>query len=175
MITGEAIKELLVEDITLIDLNFFNPPEHEDLYNLNPIYLSYFIEWISYKNYLFAKSRGFHDLTHEWRRTHHVEDYDQVDSRAYIVHSWLKYLKFGHQFATDVVSRQIRYRLITSEEGIELVKKYDHNLDLLCVRDFCDFCGYTESEFWNIVNKFYNRHLFQKNSYGEWKLKSPIS
>ena len=50
------------------------------------------------KNYQFAKSHGFHDLTHEYR-THHVENFDQVDSRV-LVHSWLKYptwLCHGHR------------------------------------------------------------------------------
>ena len=172
--SGIDKEELLIDGITLNDLNFFDPPSREEIGKLNPIYLSYFIEWNSYKNYLFARKRGFHDLTHEWRRTHTVEDYDQVDSRGYNVHSWLKYPKFGHQFATDVVSRQIRYGLITREKGIELVKKHDHDLDPLCVRDFCEFLGYRESEFWSIVDKFYNKELFEKNSNGEWKLKDSI-
>ena len=37
-----------------------------------------------------------------------------------------------------------------------------------------DFCGYTESEFWAIMDKFYNRDLFEKNDCGEWQLKHPI-
>ena len=169
--SGIEKKELVnIKNVTLNELNFFDPPLKSEIDKLEPIYLSYFIEWNSYKNYLFAKSRGFHDLTHEWRRTHAVEDYDQVDSRAYNVHSWLKYPKFGHQFTTDVVSRQIRYGLITRKKGIELVKKHDHNLDPLCVRDFCEFLGYSESEFWSIVDGFYNKDLFEKNVFAEWKL-----
>ena len=50
----------------------------------------------------------------------------------------------------------------------------DGKLDPLCVRDFCEFCGYTETEFWAILDKFYNRDLFEKNEYGEWQLKHPI-
>ena len=42
------------------------------------------------------------------------------------------------------------------------------------MRDFCAFCGYTESEFWAIMDKFYNRDLFEKNACGEWVLKHPI-
>ena len=83
--------------------------------------------------------------------------------------------KFGHQFTTDYASRFIRYGIITREEAIELVKKHDHALDPKCVRDFCEFCGYTESEFWSIVDKFYNTDLFKKNEFGKWVLKEPIS
>ena len=68
----------------------------------------------------------------------------------------------------------IRYGMMTREEAIPIIKARDGKLDPLCVRDFCDFCGYTESEFWAILDKFYNRDLFEKNEYGEWQLKHPI-
>lgn len=68
----------------------------------------------------------------------------------------------------------IRYRLITREEGIELVKRHDHNLDPKAVKDFMAFAGYTATEFWGIVNKFYNREIFELNEFGEWKLKVPV-
>lgn len=172
--SGIDMEELLVNGITLKEMNFFNPPPEEDLEKLDPIYLSYFVDWNSYKNYKFAKSRGFHDLTQEWRRRHHMDDFDQVDSRAYLVHPWLKYPKFGHASTTDYASRFIRYGLLTRDEGVELVRKHDHDIDPLCVRDFCEFCGYRESEFWAIVDKLYNRDLFIKNSVGEWVLKEPV-
>ena len=169
---GIPTEELLKEGVTLKDLNFFEPPANEELQKLEPIYLSYFVKWNSYENYLFAKNRGFHDLTHEWNRTHHIENFDQVDSRAYLVHPWLKYPKFGHATATDYAARFIRYGMLTRDEAFELVKKHDHDLDVLCVRDFCEFMGYSEIEFWAIIEKLYNKELFEKNKFGQWHLKS---
>lgn len=145
------------------ELNFFDAPTPKEIAGLESVYISYFVEWNSFKNYQFAKSVGFHDLTHEWQRTHHVEQFDQVDSRAYLVHSWLKYPKFGHASATDYASRMVRYGLIDRAKAIELVKAHDHDLDPLCVRDFCDFLGYTEAEFWSIVRMFYNPKIFDSN------------
>ena len=84
--------------------------------------MSYFVPWNSYKNYQIAKEHGFHDLTHEWDRTHHAENFDQIDSRAYLVHSWLKYPKFGHAAATDYTARYIRYGMMTREEAIPIIK-----------------------------------------------------
>jgi N-acetyl sugar amidotransferase len=172
--SGVVTKELLGEGITLKDLNFFEPPSSSDLDTLDPIYLSYFVEWNSYSNFLFAKSRGFHDLTHEWVRTHHIENFDQVDSRAYLVHAWMKYPKFGHASATDYASRFVRYGLLSREQAVELVKQRDHDLDARCIRDFCEFMGYHEEEFWDIVNKHYNKDIFEKNKLGEWVLKDII-
>ena len=169
--SGIPLEDILDEDITMKDLNFFNAPDKEELDRLDPIYLSYFVEWNSFHNYEFARKIGFHDLTHEWNRMQHIENFDQIDSRAYLVHSWMKYPKFGHGAATDYSARMIRYGLLTREEGFKLIEEHDHALDPLCVRDFCEFCGYTEREFWQIVDKFYNPDLFEKDSIGRWVLK----
>ncbi|SDB60051.1 N-acetyl sugar amidotransferase [Butyrivibrio sp. INlla16] len=175
-VASEVDEAELIENtgVSSKDLYFTRTPKDEELNKLDPIYISYFVQWNSFKNYEFAKKHGFHDLTHEWDRTHHVENFDQIDSRAYLVHSWLKYPKFGHGAATDYSSRMIRYGLITREEGIEKVRKFDHALDPKCVQDFCEFCNYSEAEFWKIVDSLYNKDLFEKNEYDCWVLKRPI-
>lgn len=173
--SGIAEEELIENaGVSIHDLVLTRAPKQAELDSLDPIYISYFVPWNSFTNYEFARKHGFHDLTHEWDRTQHVENFDQVDSRAYLVHPWLKYPKFGHTSATDYSARMVRYGLISREEAIELVKEHDGKLDPLCVRDFCEFCGYTETEFWAIVDKLYNRDIFYKNEIGEWELKNPI-
>ncbi len=171
---GMPMEELLGDGVTENDLSLTIAPTSEELAKLDPFYLSYFLPWNSMKNYQFSKSRGFHDLTHEWDRKHHAENFDQIDSRAYLVHSWLKYPKFGHAAATDYTARYIRYGLLNRDEAVEIIKERDGALDPLCVRDFCEFCGYTESEFWNVIDKMYNKELFYKDEYGRWMLKNPI-
>lgn len=166
--------ELLGDGVTERELHLTNAPSKEELDRLDPMYLSYFMPWNSFQNYQFAKSRGFHDLQGEWNRAHHVENFDQVDSRAYLVHSWMKYPKFGHQTATDYAARYVRYGLWTRERAIEAVRAHDHNLDPQSVRDFCQFTGYSESEFWAIVDRFYNREIFHRDAYGRWALNDPI-
>lgn len=166
--------ELLGYGVEESALAMVDAPTALDMEKLEPIYLSYFMEWNSYKNYIFAKSRGFHDLTHEWDRAHHVECFDQVDSRGYLVHPWLKYPKFGHASATDYTSRFIRYGMMTREEAIELVKQRDGNLDIKAVQDFCEFCGYKEKEFWEIIDHLYNREIFDRDEFGRWVLRNPI-
>lgn len=172
--SGISTSELLSETVSLKDLNFFEAPSNEYLDRLEPIYLSYFVEWNSFKNYEIAKKKGFHDLTHEWDRTHHVENFDQIDTPAYLVHSWMKYPKFGHASATDYAARMVRYGLLTRQEAIEMVKERDHALDPRSVREFCQFLGYSEAEFWTVVDNIYNLDLFQKNSLEQWVLKNPI-
>jgi len=173
---GIPLEEFLFDGITMKDIQFLQYPTKEDMKsaNLNPIYLSYFTRWSSYGHYLFSKNRGFKDLSNEWRRSHYIDDFCQVDSIAYLLHPWLKYPKFGHQQATDIASILIREGIITREKAIELVKKHDHELDQLVVDDFCSFCGYGRSEFWRIIDGFYNEDLFKKDKNGRWILKNPI-
>ena len=138
---------------------------------LDPAYLSYFLPWDGYRNYQVAKTYGFKDITHEWKREGYIEDYDQIDTIGYLVNAWLKYPKFGFHRATDVACYWIRSGKITREEGIKLVNKHDQKLDQKMLDDWLDFTGYTHKEFWNIVEKFWNRDIFYKTQDGLWKLK----
>ena len=85
---GFPMEELVGDGVTENDLSLTLAPSAEERAKLDPFYMSYFVPWNSYKNYQIAKEHGFHDLTHEWDRTHHAENFDQIDSRAYLVHPW---------------------------------------------------------------------------------------
>ena len=170
--SGIPKAELVAAGIPERELFFYDPPVIEN--DVVPMYLSYFIPWDSYRNYIFAKKQGFHDLYGEWDRSMTFEQIDQVDSAIYLLHPFLKYPKLGHGMATDYASKFIRNGKITREQGIELVKKHDHNLDNRVVREFCEFVGYKEWEFWAILDKWYNREIFEKNQFGEWVLKIPL-
>lgn len=63
------INEFIDDEIKEENLQLFFNPNKDKLDKLNPIYLSYFVKWNSYSNYIFAKSRGFTDLEGEWDRT----------------------------------------------------------------------------------------------------------
>ena len=141
--------------------------------DLEPIYLSYFVPWNSWQNYVFAKSRGFKDLIGEWNRTNHLEWFDQIDSIAYLLHPWMKFPKFAHSVVTDYASKFVRYGMMTRDEAIKVVKQKEHVLDQKIIDDFCKFTSYTLSEFWSIINKHYNLDLFERDGYG-WKRKYKV-
>jgi len=150
--------------ITDNELNMLKYPAREevDKADLKPIFLSYFIPWDGYRNYKIAKKYGFRDLTNEWHREGYIENYDQIDSIAYLMNVWMKYPKFGFARATDVVGYWIRSGKITREEGIALIKVHDHKLDQRVLNDFLTFTGYSDKEFWDIVEKFWDRDIFEK-------------
>jgi N-acetyl sugar amidotransferase len=116
------------------------------------MYMSYFIPWSSIDNYEIAKGLGFKDLTGEWDRLGTIENFEQIDSQAYMVHLWLKYPKFGFQRVCDIASRRVREGRLELEKAKKLIEKHDPVLDPIALKDFCKTCGYTEDKFWEIVN-----------------------
>jgi len=141
---------------------------------LNPIYLSYFVPWDSYHNFQVAQRYGFKHLEHEYVREGTVDSYDQIDSISYLLNPYMKYLKFGHSIATDQASRWIRSGLKTREEMIPIVEELDGKLDQGIVEKFCEFTKFSIDEFWNIMDKWYNPELFEKDTDGIWHPKFKV-
>jgi len=134
------------------------------------IYMSYFEPWSSTKHLEIAKRYGFVDLAHEWKREGCIEDFEQIDSVAYMTHLWLKYPKFGFQRTSDIASRRVREGLLSLSEAKKLIIERDHKLDQRAMEDLIKFCGYTPKQFWDIVDKFWNPDLFEKVD-GVWERK----
>lgn len=171
------LEEWLDDDITMGAMqNIIYPSEDEiKTAQLNPIYLSYFLPWDGFKNMSISKNYGFKSLgdTKEWVRSGFVEDYDQIDSPAYLIHPWLKYPKYGHARATDVCSSLIRLGYMTREYGKALVRQYDWQVDPWALQDFLKIIGENEIFFWKILDSMYNREIFYKKD-NLWYLKNPI-
>ena len=165
--------EWLDEDITMKDLYSIKQPSLEEMERneLEPIYLSYFVKWDSHHNYEVAKRHGFRHMEHEWIREGTIENYNQIDSPAYLINQWFKYPKFGHASVTEMASRYIRAGRMSREEAIKLVNEKDYKLDQKILDDYCNFIGISIKEFWEIADKWYNRDLFEQDKYGVWKKK----
>jgi len=155
------------------DLNQLIYPTTEEINKakLEPIYLSYFTQWDSYKNYLNAKEHGFTELKH-WNRKGHLDNFTQIDTIGYLIDCWFKFLKFGEGQVTDIASRMIRYGYLTRDEAIKLVNEKDWQLDEKVLDDYLDFTGYSKKEFFSIVNKFINKNIIEKK-HDTWRLKNP--
>lgn len=124
------------------------------------IYMSRYRPWSSVVNLEVAKANGFKTLSEipepdgVWERKGLIEDYEQIDSIAYITHLQLKYLKFKFSRATDIATRRLREGRITRQECDKLIAENDHLFDSRAIKDFCQTLNYSEKEFWAIANKF---------------------
>ena len=162
--------------LTEKDLDSSRQPDLKEVEKseLNSIYLSYFLPWDSHHNYEVAKLWGFRHLSHEYIREGTVDNYDQIDSIGYLLNPYLKYLKYGHSMATDIGSRWIRYGIKTREEMIPFVEEHDKKLDQGIIDNFCQFVRMSHREFWEIMDKWYNKDLFERDNDGVWHPKFKV-
>lgn len=160
-------------EITEKDLNSAKQPTFEECesHGLNPIYLSYFTFWDSHRNYLLAKKFGFQHLGHEYQREGTIEQYNQIDSISYLLNQWLKYPKYGHASAIEMASRYIRAGIVSRNDMIKIVNEKDSILDDGIIQNFISFTKMSIKEFWQTIDKWYNKDLFYKDEFGIWHKK----
>ena len=76
--------------------------------------------------------------------------------------------------ATWDAAQEIRTNIITRDEGIALVKKYDHEYPKIYLNDILEYLSISEETFWDVINKHRSSELFTKDLSGNWKLKTVI-
>lgn len=140
------------------------------------IWLQYYIkEWSYSHNARFSISHGLkikpRDINLHDIGTYHR--YSQLDSELVQVNQMLKHIKFGFGHCTDHACDDIRAGLITRQQGIALVKKYDGKCGTQYIQLFCDYMGITMDEFWRVADSFRGK-MWEKNKHGKWKLIDPI-
>ena len=86
----------------------------------------------------------------------------------------MQYIKFGMGRATWDAAQEIRTNIITRDEGIALVKKYDHEYPKIYLNDILEYLGISEETFWDIIDRHRNKEIFTKDSSGNWKFKIAI-
>ena len=83
------------------------------------------------------------------------------------VHDYLKYIKFGYGRGTDHANKDIRAGRMTREEGIEMVRKYDHVRPRDLVR-WLDYVGMDEAEFDRVADTFRDPRVWTRTVDRGW-------
>ena len=84
------------------------------------------------------------------------------------VHDYLKFVKFGYGRATDHACKDIRTGYMTRDEGIAMVRKYDHvrSSDLYY---WLEYVSRSETWFDDIANAFRSPKVWKQDGKGEWQ------
>ncbi len=160
--------------ITEDDLDPFYYPSNEDIekVGVRGIFLANFVPWDARKHTKLMIDKFNFETAQKRERTFHL--YDKLDDiHANGTHDYLKYLKFGYGRATDDASMEIRHGRMTREEGIEMVKKYDHvrpsDLDI-----WLKFVGWDEKKFLDMIEPMRDSSIWEKKN-GVWVAKDSVA
>ncbi|MCS6796612.1 MAG: N-acetyl sugar amidotransferase [Raineya sp.] len=174
---GGDITWLLTEEIRKNQILQYIYPSDEEMQraNLRIVFLGYFWkDWSLLNNGNYSALRGL-DVRQE-KPEHIGEPYGvtSLDEDWVSLNQMIKYLKFGFGRTTDYMNEEIRKGTITREEAISLVEKYDGTCSEENIENFCKYIGISVQEFWEVVDKFVNKDLFEKNAEGKWVRKFKV-
>ena len=155
----------LSNNITEKDLFFYKIPSVEEMQarGIKAIFLQYYTkEWSQVGNADIAVARGLTGRSDDLHDLGRYRSYTALDSDQMI-----KYLKFGFGYATDEICYDIREGRFTRVEGKWYVKEYDGLCGEKYIEKACRYLSITKEEFWEVVDRYVNRDLFEKVD-GRW-------
>jgi len=152
-------------------LYFFRFPTDNELkgHELQVTHWSYFESWDPYRNYMVAKEHcGLQEADESNFGT--FTNFAQNDQALYALHTYMMYLKLGFGRATQDAGIEIRRGAMTREQGVNLVRLYDGHYPEEFIDLYLDYYRMSQEEFDNVIDKWANRELFEKED-GRWQPK----
>lgn len=156
------------DKLTEKDMAWAKYPSDKELLDVGVrgIYVGNFFKWDPNKQTQLMKNLyGWKESEKEFERTYRkISNLDDRYENG--IHDLLKFVKFGYGRCSDHASKDIRLGYITRDEGIELVRKYDHvvSSDL---EYWLDYVGLTKEEFWKTANRFRDPRVWSLQE-GQW-------
>jgi N-acetyl sugar amidotransferase len=169
---------LMTKDMNSHDVRFYRYPSTEEIQKskLRVIYLGYYIEeWSNNDNAKFAIERGLTVRTEPPEKIGDYYGHSSLDDDFKIVNQMIKYIKFGFGSVTDQLMIAVNTGEMTREEGLKLVKQFDGKCDESYIQEFCNYLEISEENFWDVVESYRGKEVWEKNTKNEWSLRSELS
>lgn len=150
------------------ELECFKYPSDEEIdrVGLRGIFIGNYDPWDANAHFKLVQERyGWEESPVPFERTY--RRFSNLDDRYENgAHDYLKYIKFGYGRGTDHACKDIRSGYMTREQGIEMVRKYDHvrSSDLYF---WLDYVGRDEAWFDRIADTFRSPKVWVKDG-GRW-------
>ena len=171
--TDDGIERLgrgdLKEGIVARDLQWAQYPSDEeiDAVGVRGIYLGNYVDWDGNKNAKLAMEKyEWQSARQPFERTYRtVSNLDDMHENG--VHDYMKYIKFGYGRATDHACKDIRAGTMSRDQGIEMVRKYDHVKPRRDLDRWLGYVGMAEEEFDAIADGFRDPRVWRQEG-GFW-------
>ena len=157
------------EGLRTKDLSWARYPTDEELdaVGVRGIYLSNFVPWDANEHVkLVIEKYQWTPARQPFERTYRMfSNLDDMHENG--IHDYLKFIKLGYGRGTDHSCKDIRGGLMTREQGIEMVHKYDHVKPLRDLTRWLKYVNMTEEEFDVICDTFRDKRVWRIES-GQW-------
>jgi len=157
------------------ELTFYKSPSISELkkVGIQMHYFSYYDSWKPEEHYKIAKNHlGFQANFTRSEGTY--TDYASLDDKTDGFHYYLMFIKFGIGRTTSDAAHQIRDKVITRDEGVDLVLEYDGEYPKLYEKEFLDYMEMDKNELDGIINKF-RRSIIWKKENNQWLLQKQVT
>jgi hypothetical protein len=171
--TDEGLEKLgraeLKEGLRAKDMNWAIYPSDEELdrVGIRGIYLSNFFKWDANEHGpAMIKNFGWKPAQRPFERTYRLmSNLDDMHENG--IHDYLKFVKVGYGRGSDHSCKDIRAGLMSREEGIEMVKKYDHVKPRRDLERWLAYVSMTEEEFDETCDTFRDPRVWRIEG-GQW-------
>ncbi|MFH1523277.1 MAG: N-acetyl sugar amidotransferase [Patescibacteria group bacterium] len=190
---GISLKDLKEKySVGEYDLQPYMPANPEELKKkkIEVHYLGYYLKWHPQACYYYAQEHGDFQASPE-RTSGTYSKYNSIDDKIDDFHYFTTLIKFGIGRATYDASQEIRSGDITREEGVALVKRFEHEYPERFSEEVYKYLSIDKNEFpiaskmfkhpimdrdyfMELADQFRSPHLWEKKA-GEWRLKHQVS
>ena len=158
--TDQGLEKLgrsdLKEGLSDKDLLWAQYPSDEEIdsVGVRGIYLSNFAPWeANDHSKLVVEKYQWQPAQQPFERTYRtMSNLDDMHENG--IHDYLKFIKFGYGRGSDHASKDIRAGVMTREQGIEMVRKYDHVKPRRDLDRWLRYVGISEQEFDRVCDTF---------------------
>ena len=174
-----------------VDLKPYLPASAQELFDkkISVRYLGYYLKWHPQECYYYAAENGGFEASPE-RTPGTYSKYNSIDDRIDDLHYYTTGVKFGLGRASYDAAQEIRSGDIDRNEGVALVKKFDHEFPNRFIDELLRYLSITPNEFPvasqmfespemdreyfdRLVDSFRSPHLWVRND-EEWTLREAV-
>ena len=166
-------EDFIGDGVTKDDLTMLRFPSDEDMHSqkIKGTFYGFYHKWNARKHLEVVKDlgwKGFAEIP-----TGAYVDYENIDMSYISIRERQKYLKYGYSRVTDQLNIDIRNKVISREDALQIAIQKDGQVDEKTIEEFCNYIEISRSTYDEIMDSFVNHDIFHKDSNGNWALKQP--
>jgi len=157
-------------------LDWYKAPKSETIEQkqIEMHWYSYYVKWTPQENYYYSVKHTGLESNDEGRSESTYTKYSSLDDKMDGFHWYLSYMKFGMGRCSREAQQDIRRHHITREEGVRLVKLYDHEFPKKHFDWMLKYLDISKEDFWLGMDYWREQSNVWVKKNGDWVMNFPV-